>query len=848
MLSTVFAAVARSVVRRRGTWVASFMALSLVLAWASSRVVFRLDVSDFRLDESPEQDRLAPEVLRELSGAGRLAVMLEADEEFDPGEVEPIFDFLARELGLLEGVKSVHARITPAQERFAEEYLPRQILAYIQPSVLRSASQRLTASGIEAGLLDETDSTRSGLSLPRMRQEKDPLGLIRVAAGAMRRWQGVSRVRLVDGYYALPGQRIFFLTIETETTLDDLASARSLVASVDRVLETAIRDAAIGSLLEGKRLYAVGRAVSRVATDHTLYGDVVRVAVAATIVVAVLLTLFFRRLLAPLALLVPVALGLLAAAASTLPLFGTVSLIAWVFIGLMVGLGVDFGVHIAVHYWVYGKMDAGQDQALASALERPGSGIVLGGLTSAAAFLAVWVIPFPAMRQVAWMTAFGLLAILVSSFTLLPLLLSFSPPAVRRDTVWSSLSAWLARVLQVRPLLGLIPWVLLVAACLVVLPSLHVELHPWKLAVRGNPESAQLDRLSREMGSAFTPLLIVSRGLTDEEAVERDREAVRRLQRVALRAGVATIHSLVRWLPSPEDQRANIEFVRSNRELFSPERLRRDFEAVVQKMDDPSPYLTEEYLPLIMGAFRPDLEEVTLDRLRALGLDADIDRHLMQRSGEHVAVSYVFLRRLPSAEGAVSGFLEVARQAGVDDIAGVTLAGEALHAASLTRIIRRAVVIATLIAVLLVGGLLWLRFRRLALVALCLAPLACGLSAALLVMRLLGIELNQLTIAVAPVLVGIGVDDGIHMVERLRAGQGLGTVLRETGASMTMTTLTTVGALACLALATFAGIRELGLVGAVGLIVCLLASLHLVPLGWRLVGPVERRPSETLDS
>ena len=41
------------------------------------------------------------------------------------------------------------------------------------------------------------------------------------------------------------------------------------------------------------------------------------------------------------------------------------------------------------------------------------------------------------------------------------------------------------------------------------------------------------------------------------------------------------------------------------------------------------------------------------------------------------------------------------------------------------------------------------------------------------------------------------------------------------------------------ALATFTGIRDLGLVGAVGLLTCLLASLHLIPLGWRMLASVK---------
>jgi predicted RND superfamily exporter protein len=52
---------------------------------------------------------------------------------------------------------------------------------------------------------------------------------------------------------------------------------------------------------------------------------------------------------------------------------------------------------------------------------------------------------------------------------------------------------------------------------------------------------------------------------------------------------------------------------------------------------------------------------------------------------------------------------------------------------------------------------------------------------------------------------------------------------------MTMTTVTTAGAFACLGLASFGAVRQLGLIGSVGLVACLLASLHLIPLCFRLL-------------
>jgi predicted RND superfamily exporter protein len=149
-----------------------------------------------------------------------------------------------------------------------------------------------------------------------------------------------------------------------------------------------------------------------------------------------------------------------------------------------------------------------------------------------------------------------------------------------------------------------------------------------------------------------------------------------------------------------------------------------------------------------------------------------------------------------------------------------------------TDTMRRAVALATLIAVLVVAAILWYFVRRISLVGLCMVPVVCASSATLLAMRLLGVELNLMSAAIAPILVGAGVDYGVHMVARLQAGQAVADVLEEAGASLAVTTLTTVGGFACLSLATFTGIRELGILGALGITACLLAALHLVPLGW----------------
>jgi predicted exporter len=315
------------------------------------------------------------------------------------------------------------------------------------------------------------------------------------------------------------------------------------------------------------------------------------------------------------------------------------------------------------------------------------------------------------------------------------------------------------------------PWVVLLATALIAIPFIPFEPHPWNLAVRGNPKSAEMERLNSELGSSFTPLAMISRGATRDEALARDRKATRALQNVALRAGISYIESPTRWLPAPEDQLANIAFIRANRELFSSARFSRDFDEIVSGLDHPDPYLTDDYLPLVARFLQNDPQQVTLEKLRSWGLGPQIDGHLLELGDEHIVISRIFMRRFPWAEGAVDSFLEMVDRLSADELADVRIVGDALRSSGHARTLRRDAFLATALALTLVIGVLLVQFRDIASAGLALLPLVCGLSAVLAAMALMGIELNMLTLAAAPIIVGIGVDDGIHMVDCYRTGR-----------------------------------------------------------------------------
>lgn len=124
--------------------------------------------------------------------------------------------------------------------------------------------------------------------------------------------------------------------------------------------------------------------------------------------------------------------------------------------------------------------------------------------------------------------------------------------------------------------------------------------------------------------------------------------------------------------------------------------------------------------------------------------------------------------------------------------------------------------------------LFFLRGARPALTA--LLPVGLSLVITLGLMPLLGLPLNVFSIMAFPLIIGIGVDGGIHLVHRLRTDSGdPADLVMHTGKAMIVTTGTTVIGFGSLMTIRHPGLQSLGATVSLGLSLCLLFSLLLIP-------------------
>jgi len=131
---------------------------------------------------------------------------------------------------------------------------------------------------------------------------------------------------------------------------------------------------------------------------------------------------------------------------------------------------------------------------------------------------------------------------------------------------------------------------------------------------------------------------------------------------------------------------------------------------------------------------------------------------------------------------------------------------------------------------------LFITVRRPSDVALIIAPLLLASSLSIATSYLLGLPLNQANIIVIPLILGLGVDNGIHVVMRFHEDDSMANLMTSsTPRAVVLSTLTTLGTFGALSLSVHQGIQSMGLLLAISMLYLLICTIVILPalLYWR---------------
>jgi predicted exporter len=289
------------------------------------------------------------------------------------------------------------------------------------------------------------------------------------------------------------------------------------------------------------------------------------------------------------------------------------------------------------------------------------------------------------------------------------------------------------------------------------------------------------------------------------------------------------LEGLTSYLPDEAAQRTAMQRLNEGAggeggDAFSTQRIRKTFEAAT---------VAQGFRP---GAFDPALADldaqlhparpVTLADLEKEGLQPVVSRYLARVGGESRSATFLF----PTDRRWVAGPPAEFRAAVEGTDGKVKLTGANVVGTEIKRLFRTDAIIALALGLVLVAVLLSLDFRSLRLTVFGMLQLAVGVLWMVALMSVAGIQMNFVNAFATTMILGVGIDYGIHLIHRIWEERSLTSFgVLETGKAVVMAALTNVAGFGAVALSNYPGVASMGKVCLFGTACCLATSLTLLP-------------------
>jgi uncharacterized protein len=669
----------------------------------------------------------------------------------------------------------------------------------------------------------------------------DPLGLMEVA----RNRQGFSQFANFDlnwgsgnRFFSKDHQALLIIAEPRESAMDYKFAEQVMRWTREHIqsipAEPDLRDSGVRVIAAGAYVYAE--------QEHTLIETNIRRISTISIVGNVLLCLLiYPRIPLLLLSLLPASLGIVwtTGVASFYP--GEVNLISLSFIAILAGLGDDQVVHFfnrVPQEWAKAGVlnDVTLNDAVLRTFETTGLSVVLCIVTAATATASLATASFKGLAEFGFILTVGMFMMMFHTLLTVPALMRLwwrvrKPRAPQ--TITFRLLPWVARKSvdfvgrHARLVVGLGLGLFLLS--LVSLPAIRFEKH-FEIAGADNPAVAAQNLLSARFGIEGSPNVLMIAG-GEQEVLGRAEELTAKLNDYRQRGVIKSIFSPTILLPSVRTQReranslAGINFAASARALEDSLRENGFRIEPVQPFIDRLRKLGQG---LRTGSDPINTDPITLETAAKLLPPGLLNNSIRKLGDGSYVAAITFYDTDPDAVEVVpesvieswqkqfGGFVEFSF-----DKMNRDLQRQVLHDS------RRALVW-TAAGILLV---VYLCFRNLRVSLIVLIPIVFGTVTTFGLLLLVRHRFSFMSITAIPLIIGIGIDNGIHLVRRYQenAANEILAIAKASGAALIQSNLTTMVGFGALMTSSFAPLVEMGLVTALGVALALAGGLLLIP-------------------
>ncbi len=828
----------------------------LTLAMAAAALVsLRLDTDIAQL--MPERSRASLDLQACLDAFGvddRLLVALGPVSDEVSGDSTELLYALADEVvtemsgsGLFHQVDSGPGPDFTAQ--FAGHFLP-HVFQILPPETTRGLLPGLTPVEVERSVHRARLRLKGGSpSMLKQLVRVDPLDFAsrlddlrreRQATGGTNRGPGGMNLESGDGYLLSEDHRRVLIVGYPKGRALDTGFARTLLdttrAAVDRCRTRLAEEEDLPVLARIPAEYGGGYLFA-LEDEANTKKDVKITLVGSLFALLILMSFAYRRPRLVLIIGLPLFIGGVWTLGLTGLILGRLNMISLGFGAILFGLGMDFSIHLLNRLLDLLEEGKAPAEALDRGLSETGAAILGSGLTTSAAFFSLVVCGLPGLKELGIITGLGVLATMIAVLFTLPAVVALvcrrhdggTLPAKwfphRRPTFGASL---LARLVTGHPGKTLIA-VAALTVVLFLLPGnpIRFDLDLHNLRPAGSEAAAVQEGFEQAFGRGLgEPLMVMLEGEEDESLLLSAEDIITVLGTVEGTLRPSMVESATDWLPSIRKQDLNLSVLEGVDLAATATALAAAGEKEGFAQDAFTPFQAA-LDGLIRGEpqwLRPGLLPPALQETMAL--------RYLRTAGEGKALAFYLF---PGEHRWSDDELLQLRQT-VDLAAAADrpprLASLSLLMAEFKTTVGQRFSEALGLSLLLVVVILLLQFRKPLRVLLTLVPLTAALLWTAGLLRLGGGPVQFIAAMAIPLIVGIGIDDGIHMVNRLRSlapEEDLTPAVAAMGRSVILTSLTTVAGFGSLALADMPGLAGLGRIAVIGVLLCLTATLLLLP-------------------
>jgi hopanoid biosynthesis associated RND transporter like protein HpnN len=543
---------------------------------------------------------------------------------------------------------------------------------------------------------------------------------------------------------------------------------------------------------------------------------------------------------------------------------GHLNLISIAFAVLYIGLGVDYAIHFCLRYKELIQQDAAQHTiALRGAARDIGGSLLVCTATTATGFYAFVPTSFAGVSELGLIAGTGMVISLVLNLSLLPALISILP-AIRPRPQHHRASQGMARLLRfpvrrARVVIG--SALVLGLTATLLLPAVRFDFNPIHLRDAASESVSTFNELLET--STTSPWRITL--LTDNAA--QSRQMTEQLKRLNVVDDAVTLD---RFIPTEQDEKLDIiqdlglllgpqldmpdqpppldletqirtlqDFLSSlvrfnemdNQLVTYTESLRADLQHFLRVLSELQPAEQSKLLAQLeqslIGLLPQHLQSLSLaltaQQVSLHNLPAEIAARW--QSGDRRYRIEVFPRKRLENNSDMKEFVTAVQTVAPD------ATGAAVFNIEAGKIVVEAFVQALISALVAIAILLLLLMKNKRDILLVFAPLllAAALTGASSV--LFNIPFNYANVIALPLLLGVGVDSGVHMVHRFRTAPPRNGSLLDTSTTraVLLSALTTVCSFGNLAFSPHPGAASMGQMLTIGISFTLLCTLIVLP-------------------